>query len=350
VLKVRSIQEDIPPLQRYYWPPCYRSGGIAADLRSFIRLTTAEQRAELTAKRRNPDLHDAFVNNALGVLYGYVYGYHDSPLYLRTDDELEARLLSAKLELEREFLEHFLRPKPALTGITLQDGCSYLRSFVAENAGVNHALFDFLRDHATAEMFKEFLRLEVLRNEVVDDEVAFMVVGLQGSMKQVATSNLWDECGNGRLDRFHTYWLRQLIESTKDWDDIRIYRKESAPWFSRITSNSFNRLLTRPGYKYQAYGHFLITEGWVFPHFERIVAGLRRVGLGDADIQVYFTAHINIDPHHTEELLAGIENQRPVFESDEIAEVIRGAHAAAAAGVKMFDLIQRYLLAKHGRM
>ncbi|VVM20018.1 hypothetical protein BSPWISOXPB_5494 [uncultured Gammaproteobacteria bacterium] len=43
----------------------------------------------------------------------------------------------------------------------------------------------------------EFLLLETIRNEVVDDEVAMMIPGLQHSMKQVMSSNLWDECGNG---------------------------------------------------------------------------------------------------------------------------------------------------------
>jgi len=343
VLKVNAIREDFPPLQRYEWPPAHPCASFTPELESFLNLPAAEQRAILIAKRRDPETHGAFVNDGLGAIYGYIYGYHDSPLYLRTDDTLEASLHRAKVEFEREFLDHFLRPEPAPDGLTLEEGCEYLRSFVAENPGVTHALFDFLRDRAHRGAFQEFLRLEVMRNEVVDDEVALLVVGLQGSMKKVATSNLWDECGNGKLDRFHTYWLRRLLNHTMDWDGIRDYRKDSAPWFSRITSNSFNRVLTRPGYKYQAYGHFLVTEGWVLPHFERIVAGLRRTELRDPDVEVYFTAHIKLDPHHTAEMLAGMQSQQPALGKHEVAEVIRGAHAAAAAGVKMFDRIERYL-------
>lgn len=346
MLKVRSIRDDIPTLQQHDWPPAYPAANFAPEQEDFLKLSASEQREQLAAKREHPELHGAFIQDALGAIYGYVYGYRDSPLYLRADDELETKLHRSKIELERELLERFLCPVPAPQGLGLEEGCEYLRSFVAENPGVTHPLFDFIRDHASADVFKEFLRLEVMRNEVVDDEVALMVVGLQGPMKQVATSNLWDECGNGRLDRFHTYWLRQLIDTTTDWDGIREYRKELAPWFARITSNSLNRLLTRPGYKYQAYGHFLVTEGWVFPHFERIVAGLRRLGLDDPGVAVYFTAHISIDPHHTEELLAGIQNQQPALSADEIAQIILGAHTAAAAGVKMFDRVLQHLSAK----
>jgi len=346
VLKVRSIEDDVPLLQQHEWPPAYPFAAFAPELDAFLQLSVSEQRAQLAAQRAHPERHGAFVNDALGAIYGYVYGYQDSPLYLRTDDDLEAQLQRSKMELERELVEHFLVPPPPPAGLGLKDGCEYLRTYVLENPGVTHPLFDFLRDHVSAAAVKEFLRLEVLRNEVVDDEVAFMIVGLQGPMKQVATSNLWDECGNGRLDRFHTYWLRQLIDTTTDWDGIRKYRRTSAPWFARITSNSLNRLLTRPGYKYQAYGHFLVTEGWVCPHFERIVAGLNRLGMDDPGIAVYFTAHISIDPHHTDEMLAGIQSQQPSLGAAEVAEIIRGAHTAAAAGVKMFDRVQQHLSAR----
>jgi hypothetical protein len=343
VLNIHSIQNDLPPLQDHYWPPVDAFANFTPELEAFLDLSVDGQRACLAAKRQEPEAHGAFVQDALGAVYGYVYAYRDSPLYLVTDDELEEKLYRAKLMLERELFAHFLCPDPAPEGYGPEEGCAYLRAFVAENPGVMHPLFDFIRDRASPAALREFLCLEVLRNEVVDDEVAFLVIGLQGPMKKVMTSNLWDECGNGRLDRFHTYWLRRLLNSTMDWEGIQKYRSTSAPWFSRMTSNSFNRLLTRPGYKYQAYGHFLVTEGWVLPHFDRIVRGLRRVGLSDPDVEVYFTAHMRIDPQHTEEMLAGIHSQRPPLTRQEVADIILGAHTAAAAGVKMFDRVERYL-------
>lgn len=343
MLNIDSIQNDLPPLQAHYWPPVDAFVNFASDVEAFLDLSTDEQRAYLAANRQDVEMNGAFVQNALGAIYGYVYGYRDSPLYLVTDDDLEAKLYRAKLVLERELFAHFLCPDPAPEGLGPEEGCAYLRGFLAENPGVMHSLFDFIRDRASPAALREFLRLEVLRNEVVDDEVAFLVVGLQGPMKKVVTSNLWDECGNGRLDKFHTYWLRRLLHGTMDWEGIQKYRDTSAPWFSRMTSNSLNRLLTRPGCKYQAYGHFLVTEGWVLPHFERIVQGMKRVGLSDLDTEVYFTAHMGIDPHHTEELLAGIRNQRPSLSRQEVAEIILGAHTAAAAGVKMFGRIERHL-------
>lgn len=343
MLNIDAIRNDLPALQAHYWPPVDAFASLPADLKAFLDRSTDKQQAYLVASRQDEEAHGAFVQNALGLIYGYVYGYRDSPLYLATDDDLEAKLYRAKLVLERELFVHALRPAPAPAGLGPEEGCAYLRAYVADNPGVMHPLFDYIRDRASPAALREFLRLEVLRNEVVDDEVAFLVIGLQGPMKKVVTSNLWDECGNGRLDKFHTYWLRRLLHGTMDWEGIRKYRETSAPWFCRMTSNSFNRLATRPGCKYQAYGHFLVTEGWVLPHFGRIVQGLRRGKLTDPDVEVYFSKHIGIDPHHTEELLAGIRHQQPHLSQQEVAEIILGAHTAAAAGVKMFDRAERHL-------
>ncbi|HEV7368289.1 iron-containing redox enzyme family protein [Arenibaculum sp.] len=346
MLNVADIREDGPALQQREWPPVDPFDGFAAGFREFLDLAD-EERHSLLARLHaaDPERHGAFLHEALGAVYGYVYGYADSPLHLATDDALEARLLQAKLILERELEARFLQPEPVPDGLGPEEGCAYLREFVARNRGVLHPFFDTIRDRTSPAALREFLRIEVIRNEVVDDEVALLVVGLQGAMKKVVSSNLWDECGNGRLAGFHTYWLRRLLERTGDWDGIRAYRRKDLPWFARITSNSFNRVLTRPGLKYQAYGHFLVTEAWVLPHFERVVDGLRRVGLDHQDVGIYFNAHIRIDPHHTEELLAGLLHQRPSLSVREVAEVIRGAHAAAAAGTAMYRRLAEHLAA-----
>jgi hypothetical protein len=84
-------------------------------------------------------------------------------------------------------------------------------------------LFDFIETKASKEAIIEFIRLEVLRKEVVDNEVALIVVGLQDNMKKVMVSNLWDECGNENLNKFHTYWLRQLINILLNWNNFIQY-------------------------------------------------------------------------------------------------------------------------------
>ena len=197
----------------------------------------------------------------------------------------------------------------------------------------------------TNEQWREFLLLEVIRNEVVDDEVAMMVPGLQHAMKQVISSNLWDECGNGNIDNFHTTWLRMLVSSLGSCEDVIKYRK-TKPWFSSITSNSFNYLLTTPGKGLVAYGHFFITESWVAEHFTKMLFGMNRVGLISKNTQIYFSSHKIIDKFHTIEILTGMRNMQPRLSHSELVEIVNGAHQAIAAGTLMYNHLIDYFKQK----
>jgi hypothetical protein len=329
-------------LQQQRWPPVADFARIPSDLQRFLEASGAEQQTLLADLRTNSEAHGRFIQDSLSFIYGYVFGYEDSPLYLRTDDVLEEKLLRAKLRIEREMLEHWLRPEPVPEGLDPEQACGYLQRLIRNNSGIYHPFFDYIRDQASRESMLEFLELETLRNEVVDDEVAFLVIGLQGAMKSTMAANLWDECGNGKLEHFHTYWLRRLLHRTGRFEGIRAYRETQAPWFCKVTSNSYNMMATRPGYKYRAYGSFLITESWVFAHFQRILAGLERVGLMDPDVAVYFDSHVRIDPRHTHEMLLAIVRQQPRLTREEIREILIGAHTAVAAGTALYERALRY--------
>lgn len=343
MLKLTTIECDRPALQARMWPPVPMFSGMPAELLHFLASDAAERTHMLCSLRGHTDEHGCFIQEALSMIYSYIYGYRDSPSWLKPDLALETSLVTAKLLVEDELTGHWLVRTQEPCVADQRDAVRYLRNFVGCNPGVHHALFEYLQNDVTREAMIEFLRLEVCRNEVVDDEVALLAIGLQGSMKKVVISNLWDECGNGQLERFHTYWLRRLIDGLGDWDALPAYRQTRRPWFSSITSNSFNALLTRPSFKLRAFGHFLVTEAWVDAHFQRILHGLERLDLCTEDIAVYFRAHCKIDPHHTEELLASVEHQVPALSAAEASEVVRGAHLAAAAGAAQYGRLLRYL-------
>jgi hypothetical protein len=344
MLRTKDIETDRDDLQQQPWPPVAPFDHFSKDLTRFLQTPKVGQQGILEELRQDPERHGKFIQESLSMIYGYVFGYPDSPLYLRADDDFEERILCAKLVIEREMLEHWLRPKPVPEGLDQRQASDYLREFIATNSGILHPFFDYVRDRMSRESMLEFVQLETIRNEVVDDEVAFIVIGLQGLMKKTMVSNLWDECGNGKLAGFHTYWLRRLLRETGTRESILAYREGPAPWFCKVTSNSFNMMATRPGYKYRAYGSFLMTESWVQEHFDRIVAGLKRVGLVQRDISVYFTSHISIDPQHTEEILQGMTHQQPMLTHEEVAEILCGAHTAVAAGTALYDRALHYFM------
>lgn len=183
----------------------------------------------------------------MGVIYSYILGYEDSPCYIKTDDKLEIKLQQAKILLERELMNYWLAIQPIPEQLNQVEAAEYLSKKILVNSGIYHELFEHIATTASKAAISTFLQNEVIRNEVVDDEVAWLINGLQGLLKKVAASNLWDECGRGKLTDFHTYWLRMLLEESNGWNQLADYRKLASPWFAKITSNSFNMLLTRPG-------------------------------------------------------------------------------------------------------
>jgi hypothetical protein len=349
MLKIDAIATDNPPLQIHDWPPVAAFDEFTPLVRSFLWATQEEQRKMLVDRRSDHDRHGELINSCLGVIYAYWYGYKDSPVYLRGDVELETRLLTAKLILEEEMIDVWLPRYDLPTFSTQEELADFLENFIANpklNIGVYHEFWDYIRDEATYEGMREFLRLVLCRTEIVDDECALLLVGLQGNLKKVMASNLWDECGNGVLTRFHTYWLRRMLESLGDWEGLPEFRSSNLkPWSSGVLSNMFNVLLTRPGYKMRAYGCFLVTESWVEPHFVRIIDGLKRVGLDDADVSVYFQAHTKIDPHHTAELIEAVRHQTPPLNSTEISEIMRGVNLALSGAICQYHGVLAHLRA-----
>lgn len=335
----------VPPLQHHAWPPVPAYAGLPPEFAAFCRLGYAEQQRHLEQLRAGPTRHGETLHRHLSFVSSYLFGYADSPTFRTADDELEVAILRAKTVLERELLDHWLRVADHPTGLDQHDAAGYLRELRTANPCLDHPLFDYIERDASRQAIRMFLRNEVTRNEVVDDEVAMMLVGLQGQMKLAIASNLWDEVGRGRLTNFHTYWLRRLLEHTADWDDLLRYRDGVRPWFTQITTNVFNILLTRPGLRLMAYGWFLINESWVAPHFVKILSGIERVGLDADDITVYFATHVSIDPRHTDELTGAIAAQTPPLSRVEADQVVRGAHLAIAANRAQYDHMAGYLAA-----
>jgi hypothetical protein len=324
-------------LQTHDWPPVRDCDGLSHELQAFLALDAKARLDFLAELHADADAHGAFVHLSLGEIYAYLFGYRDGVATAVPDDAVEAALLGAKIGLEREFIDRWVGRIDAPAFETVASAADHLDHLAATNPGVHHPLFHYIEHEAPRAQVEMFLRGEVIRNEVVDDEVALLAFGLQGTQKAVAVANLWDECGRGRLENFHTFWLRRFIgQEPGQWDAFMTLREEN-PWFAKITSNTNNMLLTRPAYKQMAYGCFMMFESWVEPHFRAIMGAMDRLGDTDNDRRVYFAAHIAVDPRHSKELSDGLRMQTPALDHKRLNDVIRGAHLAVAAGVRQYD-------------
>ncbi len=217
------------PLQEHEWPPVVPFSEFSPEFAHFLQAPSEQQQAYLSDLLTHGwDKSGEFLNQALATIYAYIYGYPDSPCYRRTNPGLEIQLQRAKIMLEEAYLHQWLPIDQIPKFDDATRAAAYLEQYVVANSGVTHALYDYLCDEASPAAIRTFLRLEVCRNEVVDDEVARLVCGLQGHLKRMVSANLWDECGQGELTRFHTYWLRRLLDHTEDWHGLTQYRQQLA--------------------------------------------------------------------------------------------------------------------------
>ncbi len=335
-------KEVVEDLLTWQWPMVASPEAMPADFMDFIRLDPASQAKYFRDLVKDPHAYAQELHEKLGVVSAYLFGYIDSPIYLRRDDELETLIQIAKISLEAEILDRWIGKQDVSDIHSIDDAVDALAKIASSNPSLEHELFPYLRSDASAESFRVFLWNEVMRNEVVDDEVGVLTTGMQGQMKVATASNLWDEVGNGRLHKFHTHWLRRLVFATGGREAFEAYRPDR-PWYGGITTNVFNILLTRPGLKYQRYGWFMTNEGWVASHFNDIIAGGRRTGFDSDDVLIYFKAHVAIDPVHTRELVDAFIEFSPMMTLAEIREVVAGARLAVAATARQYDYMLDYL-------
>lgn len=335
-----SLQEKgakAPVLYRHYWPPVPQTEGMAETLARLLGMAPDDQFHMLAGLRRDHERHGRFLHETLAQIYAHYLGYRDGVATEITDDQIEIALNSVKIRLEREVIDNWIGPQSFPEFASQQLAADYLDELAEVNPGVRHPLFEYLADEASVEQVEEFLFGETIRNEVVDDEVAMLVVGKQGLQKAVTAANLWDECGRGRLENFHTYWLRQLIEASRPgWTGFYQYRQRQ-PWFAKITSNIFTMLLTRPAFSQDAYGCFLIFESWVEPHFRCLLRAMDRLGIDNQDTRIYFSAHVAVDPRHSRELADGIRHQQPELSQRQVSHLVRGANIAAECGRRQYS-------------
>jgi hypothetical protein len=284
------------------------------------------------------DLPSSTIHAHLALLYPYWFGYRNSPLYQSSDESTEIQLHGVRIKLEQRLLN--MEP---LSLVSVVNGphdqrslARRLRLLVESNRGVSHPFFDYCAADAGLSEMRKVAMNEVCRNEIVDDEVAMMLPGLSGLIKNAIALNLADEMGHGIIRNQHSYWLRQQLS---DNDEVETgsflkYRRTRA-WYLNIPSNVFNALLLRPGYRWAAFGYFLITESWVAPHFEKLIQGFERVGYSRQ--LKYFTAHEKLDRLHGEELLEALDYQLPKLTEREVTLIEWGAGLAIEAGVQYFD-------------
>jgi hypothetical protein len=258
------------------------------------------------------------------------------PRHRPSDWESELRTEFAWRRMEGELLERELVRVQARAAAAPRDATAFVAWFEAlEQAGPGQGdpLFPWLRERASLDEMRWFLRQETAGEAGFDDLVALTQIRVPDRAKLELARNYWDEMGQGHEGGMHSPLLRRLGEALQvtgpaDNSDI-IW--ESLALGNLMLALALNRRMT-----YQSIGALGVIELTAPGRAEHVNAGLKRLGV-DGAARRYYALHATLDRKHSAawnaEVLHPLVNADPAC-AHAIAE---GALLRLHAGARCFD-------------
>ncbi|CAK3361589.1 iron-containing redox enzyme family protein [Vibrio lentus] len=157
--------------------------------------------------------------------------------------------------------------------------------------------YDFLAEDATDEEIAQYILHERFVDGVFDDLLALAQLGVQGKPKMAIAHNYWDEMGEGNAALVHTTlfdktvaWAKEVLQDDDLKDNVEILQN----------SNSFFCMGFRRRYAPRIIGALSFIETIAPVHFEKVVAGCKRLSV-PSEVIFYQEAHIEYDAAHAQE-------------------------------------------------
>ena len=156
-------------------------------------------------------------------------------------------------------------------------------------------LFPWLENHANREELRWFLGQETAGEAGFEDLTALTQVKLPTRAKLELARNYWDEMGRGNLKGMHGPMLARLGETLALAPTI-----ETTVWESLGLANAMTAMATTRRYAWHSVGALGVIELTAPARSACTAAGLRRIGLSEAERR-YFALHAVLDVKHSEE-------------------------------------------------
>lgn len=211
---------------------------------------------------------------------------------------------------EGQFLEALrgeiapLLPDPAFD---TQRFITWFEALVDTGPGQQHALFDWLAEHATRHQLRQFLAQEAAGEAGFEDLLAYTQVKLPEQAKLECARNFWDEMGHGRPAAMHGPMLARVVS------DLDLHPAiDATVWESLALNNTMVGLATTRRYAYQSIGALGAIELTAPERARKVALGMQRLGL-DGRTRAYFELHAVLDVAHARSWIA--EVIRPLIEA-----------------------------------
>lgn len=258
--------------------------------------------------------------------------YDDDAWSAGLREEIEVRMLEEQL-MRREIgsLASRLEALPTDPDAFMQ----WFESLRDNGPGQNDALFDWLRDEASLDPMRWFLRQEVAGEAGFDDLVALTQLRFPVRPKLEMASNYWDEMGRGHEAGMHGPMLDRTTQALDLKPSV-----QATVWESLALANLMVAMAANRRYAYHSVGALGVIEMTAPGRVSKVNDGLRRLGIA-APARSYFQLHAGLDVKHSEAW--NREVIRPIVEADPNAArpLAEGALLRLAAGARCF---RRYRL------
>jgi hypothetical protein len=203
--------------------------------------------------------------------------------------------------------------------------------------GQGDPLFPWLRDRATLEQMRWFLRQEVAGEAGFDDLLALTQVKLATRPKLELARNYWDEMGRGRERAMHGPLLGNLARALEVGGG-----PQEVVWEANALANLLVALAANRRYAYHSVGALGAIELTAPGRVAHVDAGLARLGV-PARQRRYFSLHAVVDLRHSAAWNA--EVIRPLVAADPRAAnaIAEGALLRLSAGARCFERYRAHL-------
>lgn len=129
-------------------------------------------------------------------------------------------LITIRNEIETAWLNYETsRIKPQLPNDSeAQDPnllCAWFREQADRESDLDKCLLNFLRHEASIEQFNLFILSDAILNYRFCDALALAQLHFSDTVKAEIVRNMYDECGNGELERFHSRQFSEMLIDLK---------------------------------------------------------------------------------------------------------------------------------------
>ncbi|MFA8392927.1 iron-containing redox enzyme family protein [Burkholderia ubonensis] len=289
----------------------------------------------------------AFVDedvNALHDLHATLFALYE--LHVARPGSAEARnqfdpnLIALRNVLERswfdaEYVQFAIDSRQRDTSIVVDS----IREMWATSDAGTHSFFDFLETEATLPQLLAFFRSDAALNTRFFDLIAFALIGSSNSARRELVQNMWDEAGRGDPQKGHVFLFESLLRTT-GVTDLPDARHLELGLHGLIGHNLFMATCTNREHYFKSLGVMAITELMDPAHYEKLVRGCRRLGLGHAGELEYYEEHVTIDVVHGEGWLQNVIAPAVIEDPAAADEILFGAYMRLKTCAAYYDELQ----------